>query len=224
MKDDLIKLFSRIAESYDSERKALIPCFDDFYSVIVELAETKNKKAKILDIGAGTGLLTQLMLAKYPRARCTLIDISEDMIKIAKKRLAGYKNIKYIVHDYEDYDFTEKFDIIVSSLSIHHLPDVCKAGLYDKAFTLLNDMGVFINGDQFSAPTHFNEKIYQNNWIKKIESSNLTAEQKTGAYNRMKLDKPAGINDNITWLANAGFKSADVYYKYYNFGVIAGRK
>ncbi|MBN2545663.1 MAG: class I SAM-dependent methyltransferase [Spirochaetes bacterium] len=224
MKEKIIYLFGQISGTYDSERKALIPCFDDFYTVIVELAETENIKPNILDIGAGTGLLTHLMLAKYPKADCSLIDISDEMLLIAKKRFAGCKNIKYINGDYEKYQFTSKFDIIVSALSIHHLSDEGKAGLYKKIYTLLNNNGIFINGDQFLSPNNETEKLYQKNWLKKIDSSGLADEQKKGAYNRMKLDKPASINDNIKWLVKAGFKDVDIFYKYYNFGVIAGRK
>lgn len=38
----------------------------------------------ILDLGAGTGLYSSLILAKYSKAHITLIDLSEGMLEIAK--------------------------------------------------------------------------------------------------------------------------------------------
>ncbi len=224
MRDQIIEQFNKIAQSYDSERKALIPCFDDFYKIIVELADIKTGKIKILDIGAGTGLLTQFLLLKYPDAEYTLIDISDEMIGMAKKRFHGNKNIKYIIRDYVEHEFTEKFHIAVSSLSIHHLSDDEKEKLYKNIYNILEDDGIFINGDQFLSPSAKNEKFNMDNWLSKIESTQLSEERKQGAYNRLKLDKTATVQKNLDWLEKAGFTDVDIFYKYFVFGIIYGRK
>jgi tRNA (cmo5U34)-methyltransferase len=224
VKEQVIKQFNKIAQSYDSERRSLIPCFDDFYNIIVELAEIKNPQIKILDIGAGTGLLTQFLLLKYPDAEYTLIDISDEMMAMAKKRFHGNNNIKYLIHDYVEYEFTEKFNLVVSSLSIHHLTDEEKEKLYKNIYSYLDDDGIFINGDQFLSQSARNEKLILDKWISKIESTILTEERKAGAYNRMKLDKTATVQRNLEWLEQAGFSDIDIFYKYYNFGIIYGRK
>ncbi|MDD3364864.1 MAG: SAM-dependent methyltransferase, partial [Syntrophomonas sp.] len=70
---DVKEKFNDIAINYDSQRRKLIPCFDDFYSIAVAVAETSNETPNILDIGAGTGLLSSFVLEKIPNANLTLI-------------------------------------------------------------------------------------------------------------------------------------------------------
>ncbi|MDD2510850.1 MAG: hypothetical protein PHG94_06980 [Syntrophomonas sp.] len=65
-KFEIMRMFDDIAQSYDGQRKYLIPCFADFYGTAVALAEVDHEEAEpaILDIGAGTGLFSALLLQK----------------------------------------------------------------------------------------------------------------------------------------------------------------
>lgn len=224
MKDDIVAAFNSIAEDYDSERQALIPCFHDFYQILVDLLPEREQSPSILDIGSGTGLLSQYVLKKFPDAKLTLIDISEEMLSIAKKRFGGNTNVSYILYDYTKYTYGYTYNYIVSALSIHHLDDHEKKSFYEKIYSLLHDSGKFVNGDQFRAPTDENEQMYQRYWHEKIEASNLSEQSKRGAYGRMRMDKTATVESNLGWLKMAGFHNVDLCYKYFNFGVIAGDK
>jgi tRNA (cmo5U34)-methyltransferase len=224
MRKNLRKTFDTIAATYDEERKSLIPCFDDFYSIIVELADTKKRVPRILDIGAGTGLLTYFLMEKYPDGVYTLIDIAGEMLSIARNRFAGKKEVIFLNADYAHHDFTETFDIVVSSLSIHHLYDREKEALYKRMYRSLEQGGIFINGDQFKSVSKANERTYRNHWVAYIESSMLSREKKDMAYERMKLDKTATVQKNLHWLEKAGFKDVELFYRYFNFGIIYGRK
>ena len=64
----------------DMQRNELIPLMDIFYGTAVELIKINNKKGKILDLGAGTGLLTKLVIKKYPNTKYTLVDIADEML------------------------------------------------------------------------------------------------------------------------------------------------
>jgi tRNA (cmo5U34)-methyltransferase len=79
------KEFDAIAAHYDAQRRMIIPEFDAFYASAVWAAEwTEGTTPRILDIGAGTGFLSELLLTKYPKGSLSLIDISEAMLAIAK--------------------------------------------------------------------------------------------------------------------------------------------
>ena len=216
--------FNEIAGNYDSQRKSLIPCFDEFYKVVIDLAEIKHNVENILDLGAGTGLLSDFLLKKYPDVNFTLIDVSEEMLNISRTRFQKIDKINYINADYINYDFGKQYDIIVSALSIHHLDNCDKKKLYFNVYNLLKTGGIFVNGDQFIARSENLEGIYRKNWISKIEKSSLNENEKHAAFERMKLDKPATIEDNLKWLDEAGFYDSDLFYKYYNFGIIKGIK
>ena len=218
------KKFDRMAHVYDEQRRWVIPCLDDLYNIISEVAKINITQPSILDLGAGTGLLTEKLFEKYPNAQFTLLDISEDMLNIARSRFADQPQFKYVIANYLEYDFKEKFDIVISSLSIHHLDHVDKEYLYRKVYKILDSGGIFLNADQVLANSPDNEKAYQENWKRKIDSSKLDEEEKLVIFDRMKLDHPATLQENLNWLLECGFKDVDIFYKYYNFCVLYARK
>lgn len=56
---DIEKQFNLIAKEYDANRRKFIPCFDDFYENTTRLITSNIDVPKcVLDLGAGTGLLT----------------------------------------------------------------------------------------------------------------------------------------------------------------------
>jgi tRNA (cmo5U34)-methyltransferase len=225
MVDEILKTkFNKGAKSYDRQRTIVIPNLDQLYNIITDLADSNIPAPRILDLGAGTGLLTENIFNKYSRGYFTLIDISEEMLDIARKRFKYNLNFKYILGDYLKADFGDSFDIIVSSLSIHHLEDNDKRVIYSKVYELLNDDGIFLNADQVLAPSTENEYIYQENWWEKIEMGTLNPDEKDVIIDRMKHDKPATLENNIIWLKNSGFTNVDVFYKYYNFCVLYAKK
>lgn len=223
-RDHMKEQFNANAAQYDPQRNKLIPCFHDFYSIPVSLLESENKAPSILDIGAGTGLLSAFVKEKFPQASVTLIDLSEKMMDMAKQRFKGEEKMEYLLADYIEYTFEKTYDIVISSLSIHHLTDEEKRNLYVKIFSILNKDGVFINADQVLGHTPFLESMYKKDWTNKIEASGLTRQELDAAYERTKLDKMSTLEDQLDWLKESGFKDVDCVYKYFNFVVLYGRK
>lgn len=135
--------FNDIAGIYDNQRKKLIPCFDDLYNSAVSVIQLDVENPRVLDIGAGTGLFSSFILKKYPGVELTLIDISENMLDVARARFAHNTGVKYIVDDYAKHVFEEDFDAVISALSIHHLADnekryyICKPVDLDQLFSLM---------------------------------------------------------------------------------------
>lgn len=223
--DQLLKeKFSQGAEEYDQQRKHVIPCLEDLYLITTDLATVENPQPKILDLGAGTGLLTSYLHDRYPDGYFTLLDLSSEMLSIAQARSKDAPNFRYVVADYLKHDFEDSYDLVVSSLSIHHMEHQDKKFLYHKVYEHLNPGGVFINADQVLGPHPANEEEYQRNWMDKIEAGLLSESEKKFMYDRMKLDNPATLEDNLKWLIKSGFKDVDVYYKYYNFCILYGKR
>lgn len=221
---DIQNKFNDISKNYDSQRRKLIPCFEDFYSISTAIAETTITKPKVLDLGAGTGIFSEFILKRYPEASLTLIDISEKMLEISKLRFKNKTNIKYIFEDYLSYNFNEKYDIIISSLSIHHLMDKEKFELFKKCYSLLNNGGIIINADQFKGETPSIDNLNKELWKVKIENSGLSTEELSSCYERIKLDKESTLREHLNWFKECGFSDIGCFYKYLHFGVIYGRK
>lgn len=224
MRKDIQEKFNENSQDYDSQRKKLIPCFEDFYNLSASIAESNLDNPKILDLGAGTGIFSEYLLKKYPNASLTLIDIAESMLKLSEDRFKNLHNVKYVIDDYLTYDFNEKYDIIISSLSIHHLSDDEKFELYKKCYSMLTDNGIFINSDQFLGETPYIENLNKKSWKLQIENSGLSQKEISACYERIKLDKEATLKQNLDLLKLSGFSNVSCVYKYYHFGVIFGQK
>lgn len=222
--DEIQRRFDEVSKKYDSQRRKFIPCFDDFYGITLSAATTDKEIPNILDIGAGTGLLSSYLIKRYPKATFTLIDLSEKMMDMAKERFSNCPNVKYIIADYTKYDFSEKYDIVASALSIHHLEYESKKELYKNIYSILLKNGIFINADQVNGETPFIETFNKTIWIQSIENSGLPIEERLAGYERMKLDKEATVNDQLVWLKDIGFTDVCCIYKYYKFAVMFGRK
>lgn len=216
--------FDEVSQQYDTQRRKLIPCFDDFYTLSTSIADIANDAPTIVDIGAGTGLLSAHLLERYPDAKLILIDISEKMLDVAKIRFQNESNVEYIVADYTAYEFAGSVDIVISSLSIHHLTDDDKKSLYRKIFACLKHNGLFINADQVLGSTPYLESLYKDDWKKKVESSGLSKDEIASAYERITLDKMSTLDEQLSWLRDVGFQDVDCVYKYFNFAVLFGRK
>ena len=216
--------FNEIAEKYDQQRRLLIPNFDDFYNLPIEALDHSGDSPSVLDIGCGTGLFSSFILAKYPHAKITMIDIADELLAIAKERFAKYPDFRYITADYTKYEFGQKFDIIISALSIHHLDDQNKRELYKKCYCMLKNNGYFINADQVLSPSEYIEKVNLNALHEYHKSTTLSDKDIEMAYERMKYDNPATLYEQTTWLYEAGFKHVDCIYKRYQFCVMYAQK
>lgn len=216
--------FDNHAEDYDRQRRQLIPCFEDFYGAALNLAPFIPENAKVLDIGAGTGLFSWYFLQVIPKARFTLMDLSEKMLEIARHRMRDYKQTRFIAEDYSNADFDGQYDCIISSLSIHHLTDPDKENLFLKCFQHLSPGGFFINADQVLGSTPYWDRINKKVWMESVEKSGLSPGEISAGYTRVKLDKNTLLNRQLDWLTQAGFSEVECIYKYFHFAVMVGRK
>lgn len=223
---NISKVFNEAAETYDSNRRKFIPCFDRFYGTALEIIKFKpNKPIKVLDLGAGTGLLSQFVFNVYPKAQITLIDLAEGMLEQAKKRLVNWENqIEIIVGNYLHYPFQEQFDLVISGLSIHHLDGNEKQQLFANIYQWLKQEGQFINADQVLGATAKIESIYRKTWDEQVRNLGISEDELAKAYERMKEDKMSTLEEQLTWLKEAKFSEVNCWFKDYSFVVYSGEK
>jgi tRNA (cmo5U34)-methyltransferase len=217
--------FDAIALRYDEHRRWIIPDFGGFYAAAVRAAISSKEAPSILDIGAGTGLLSGLLLEAYPGAAITLMDISEKMLEVARKHFEGRQRVRFLVADYRQADLGSPFDIISSALSIHHLEKEEKRELYRRAFTSLGEGGVFVNADEVAGES---EEIHRENlayWDDFLLGGPFgEGEARAIMKRRERFDRMEKLSVQLGWLEEIGFSDVDVPYKNRSFAVFTGRK
>jgi SAM-dependent methyltransferase len=218
-------LFSRDAADYDDLRRRLIPCFDDFYgSALKVIQEWRPPRAfDVLDIGAGTGLFSAMVLAQHHAGRLCLLDASAAMLEQARTRFAGNDHVEYRVADMAHADLGGPWDAVISSLAIHHLSDDEKRRLYGRIRAALKPGGVFLNAEQVAGPNPFTDALYERIWLEQVRKLGAPEPDIEKALERMAFDLCASVNAQIKWLEEAGFSDVDCSYKSWRFAVLNGR-
>jgi tRNA (cmo5U34)-methyltransferase len=223
--EQIRKAFDSIASQYDTQRQWVIPEFGEFYGAAVWAADSGNARPEILDLGAGTGLLAALLIARYPTSPVTLMDFSEQMLAVAKKRFAGNEQIQYLSGDYGSADIGGQYDLICSALSIHHFDGPGKRRVYRKVFDSLSPGGLFVNADQVHAETPRLQERYLEYWDTFLEGGPLDRNMQDEIKKRRDtLDRMEKLSVQLACLREIGFEGVDVVYKNRNFAVFIGMK
>jgi len=143
-----------------------------------------------MEFGVGPGTWTKMFL--NPKKQFTLIDLSIEMIKQAKRNLGERKNINYKVMNILNLKDKEKYDFIFSSRAIKYVPN--KEKMFRNLYRSLKKNGTMVIITQ-SADTLF-QKLSRK--LKKKEKDLLHSEGIT-------------IQELKKILEDAGFKKIEFY-------------
>ncbi len=108
----------------DFDRIALLPedgwnHNNHYHSYLLQYIPQPCREA--LEIGCGNGAFSRLLAGKVDQV--TSLDLSPNMIRLARERSTGFFNIQYEVADATLWEAAPgRFDCIVSLATFHHLP------------------------------------------------------------------------------------------------------
>jgi tRNA (cmo5U34)-methyltransferase len=210
-------------KTYDALRRQLIPSFDLLYAGAAEaVAASVASDAGILDLGAGTGLLSATLRRRLPQARLTLVDHSDDMLDQARARFAGDDLVTTRIADLTETLKGGPFGAVVSALAIHHLPHEEKQRLFGRIRDVLQPGGVFVNVEQILAPFPSLESLYDAQHERHVLDSETPPDEWAAGRERMKHDICADLETQLRWLRRAGFDQVDCLVKNWRFATYAG--
>lgn len=217
------KAFDAHAADYDALRRRLVPSLDEFYDAAVRaLSLASRPLRRVLDVGAGTGLLSERVARALPDAELTLLDGSPAMLATARARLGA--GPVHLHQDFADDLPAGPWDAIVSALAIHHVEDEHKRRLFAQVHERMAPGGVFVNAEQVAGPTPHLDAVYADWHRTRCAELGTTAEEWAAAEQRMGFDHLAPLESQLHWLRDAGFEQVDCLFKQYGFAVIVARR
>lgn len=222
--------FEAAAGDYDRNLRRFVPEVEEFYGAVSGFVPFEEGAAlRGLDLGAGTGLLSEMVADRFPRASLTLVDFSEKMMDVARQRLAARGDrFRFVIADYLEEPFPERYDLVVTALSIHHLEDEDKQRLFGKVRDSLAPGGFFVCADQVLGATPELEEQYREDLIRRVREAGIGEQELDRFAERTRESHghtfEAPLTAQLSWLAEAGFEAVDCFYKRGRFAVYCGRK
>jgi SAM-dependent methyltransferase len=211
---------------YDKSIRTFIPNYEEMLEEVAKAASLIGKrKSTILDLGIGTGGLSERCLAVMPHANIYGIDADPDILQLARRRLSRKINGRL---DLAHGSFLEtpfpRCDVIVATLALHHIPSIkAKQKLYTKCFRALREGGMLINGDCFWAEHFRLAKRYMENWKAHMRRAYTAAEVKNFLAAWKKEDMYFPIRIEMEMLNTVGFQ-IEVVWRRAPFAVVLGWK
>ncbi len=111
-----------------SEAAILYDRYADHHRIIakrlLEFIRPDAAAGSILEIGCGTGILTEKLLDRFPDSNVTALDISLDMVDRCRSKLNLSRRLSFLVADAEEYcRGGDRYDLVVSSCSLQWFHD-----------------------------------------------------------------------------------------------------
>ena len=90
---------------------------------LIDMIKAKNPAA-ILDLGCGTGFVAEAAARRWPQAALTALDNAPAMLAQASRKCP---RVRFVQGDAAVASFPPVFDLVLSSMMAHWLPDPCAA-------------------------------------------------------------------------------------------------
>lgn len=173
---EMQKFYDKLSEIYDKKLKETNYNINAGKYLCNKLKKFTNTNKSILDLGAGTGLITEIYYDAGFKD-ITLIDYSRKMLNKAKKR-KKLKNCRFIFADIKKMDLKRKFDIIISHFAFGSSSYFNKEDL----ITTLKLVKKYIKSKGlFAIIGHFHQDLFEKEF-KKLKSGIYTLDKKREFY------------------------------------------
>jgi len=165
-----------------------------------------------LDLGAGTGAASRAILGLHPRSTAILADFSSEMMRAGEDAMAPFSGrYRYVEFDMSTGEWPAAIpaalDAVVTSLSVHHLPDERKQGLFAEIYDHLD-------------PVRAGDPLVEATWERVSDLDDpaaaarrlhRTPQQQARYANHVRYIIP--LAQQLDYLRSAGFRGVDVYWK-----------
>lgn len=176
-------------ESWDRQQEWYMPDREERLRIMLDMVEAVvGTSPRVLDLACGTGTITARLLARFPDATSTGVDLDPALLAIAEGTFAQDERVTLVTADLKAPDWParlpyDSYDAVLTATALHWLHREPLAELYGQVAGLVRDGGVFANAD------HMTDEA----------TPRINAAERAQRHARMDRGKRAGALDWAEW-------------------------
>ena len=218
------RFFDTLTNEYTQTIERCFPRYREMLWAVLDYLPPKRQFESILELGCGTGNLSVLLREAFPEAALRVVDLSNASLEVCRNRLEDA-----VICDRQDFDSvsydSESFDLVVSSIAIHHLDSDGKTSLFRRIQQWLTDDGVLCFADQCAGATDDLSARHIENWKALTFRAGATPDEwNMWMQHQTEHDFHDTLADQMKWLTEVGFTVVDCPWRYLLWSVIQARK
>jgi len=214
-------------DAYDRRIRKFVPYYEEMMNSVLNCLPDLESHFVVLDLGCGTGSLSQRLLRQRRYCKLVAIDVVKEMAEKCRERLVPYSNrAEIFCADMMKFRRLDSFDYVLSNLTLHYPEtDKKKISVCRNVFQSLRSGGIFsfsvmLTGESPKAT----EKIWRL-WERDVLQNGVTREELDDWYRTHHgSDHPVSPSFWLRWLQEAGFWHCKLVWRETIFGTIWARK
>lgn len=229
------------SKAFTEYGRAMIPGREEIERIFLDLIPAEPKESFLgVELGTGTGWLAAAVLQKFDKARILGLDGSPDILRTAAKTLEHHwDRIELQEFRLEDPSWLNELPsvrVFLSSLVLHHLDSASKKDLFVQLFDRLEAGGALLFADVMAPLNERARDHYARAWAEEVRhrSTEIHGDERAyeffvgerwNIYNHPDpMDKPSSLPEQLTWIKEAGFEGADVFWARAGHALLGGYK
>lgn len=199
-------------ENFDEHILKSIPNYDILFSSIARISDYFiDSKKKVYDIGCSTGKLLYFLERNFSETEMIGLDYSANLIPKSER------NLRFINFDLNnDFKFSDAC-LVFSIFTIQFIRKENRQRLVDNIYNGLVKGGAFILAEKTYAISPVLQDIFTFAYYDYKKNSFTEKEILDKERDLRKIMHPQTSIENLEMLHNAGFKTIEMFYKYFNF-------
>jgi len=213
--------------AYDRRIRRFVPYYEEMMNSVLDCLPELDRPRAVLELGCGTGNLSEKLLKKNAFLKLIAIDITKEMVESCQTRLSQYvQRAEVIYADMMKFKRLNSFDYVVSNLSLHY-PETHekKISVCRNIYQSLKPGGTLSFSVMMESDAPESAIKTWKRWEMHVRRHGVTREE-LGDWRRTHhvADHPVPPSFWLEWLRGVGFKHCELVWRKTIFGTIQAGK
>lgn len=228
--------------TFISQGDVYVPRRDEQIATLLDLLPAQRDEAcTFAELGAGEGILARAVLGAFPRCRYLALDGSALMRRHLTQTLAPFGD-RVTVRPFDLFAQDWRAELptplrgVLSSLVVHHLDADGKRALYRDLARAIEPGGALLLADLVAPTAPGAAALFARQWDDAARAQSLALRGDLSGYEQFvadawnlftpegadPMDMPSPLADQLIWLREAGFATADCFWLYAGHAIYGG--